>query len=126
MPDTSSTIGIRNKKRSSNCAKRRRVRSPSPPGAGPCAFGRKIRKAQFPPKVRASANVTKYDGSMNPSVWLEDYRLACCMVGIKDDHLVIQFLLVHLTEGVTAWLEHLPAGTIHDWADLRRAFIGNF
>jgi hypothetical protein len=99
MPDTSSTIGIRNKKRSSNYAKRRRVRSPSPPrvGVGLCAFGRKIRKAQFPTKVRASANVTKYDGSMNPCVWLEDYRLACCMAGIKDNYLVIQFILVHLT-----------------------------
>jgi hypothetical protein len=40
------------------------------------------------------------------------------MVGIKDEHLVIQFLPVHLAEGARASLEHLPASTIHDWANL--------
>jgi hypothetical protein len=40
------------------------------------------------------------------------------MAGIKDDHLIIQFLPIHLTEGVRAWLEHLLAGTIHDWVFL--------
>lgn len=39
--------------------------------------------------------------------------------------MVIQFLHVHLAEGVRDWLEHLPAGTIHDWADHRRASVGN-
>jgi hypothetical protein len=71
-------------------------------------------------------NISKYDGSSNPGVWLEDYRLACRMVGIKDDHLIIQFLPIHLAEGARAWLEHLPAGTIHDWIDLRKAFVENF
>jgi hypothetical protein len=46
--------------------------------------------------VRVTANITKYDGSSNPSVWLEDYRLACYMAGINDDHLIIQFLPIHL------------------------------
>lgn len=57
---------------------------------------------------------------------MEDYRLACRMVGIKGDHLIIQYLPIHLAEGARAWLEHLPSGTIHDWADLRKAFVGNF
>lgn len=50
-------------------------------------------------------------------MWLEDYRLMCRMAGIQDNHLVIQFLPAHLAEEVRAWLEHLSAGTIHDWAD---------
>jgi hypothetical protein len=40
------------------------------------------------------------------------------MVGIKDDHLVIQFLPVHLAEGPRAWLEYQPASTIHELVDL--------
>lgn len=65
---------------------------------GPRAFRREI-KEQFPSKVHAPANIFKYDGSTNPDVWLEDYRLACHMVGIKNDHLVIEFLPVHFAEG---------------------------
>lgn len=30
-----------------------------------------------------------YNGSTNPRVWLEDYRLACHMAGIKDVCLII-------------------------------------
>jgi hypothetical protein len=60
------------------------------------------------------ANISRYDGSTNPCVWLEDYRLACRIAGIKDDHLVIQFLPTHLVEGARAWLKHLPADTIRD------------
>lgn len=48
------------------------------------------------------------------------------MVGIKDDYLIIQFLPIHLMEGARAWLGHLPSDTIHDWANLRKAFVGNF
>jgi hypothetical protein len=29
-------------------------------------------------------------------------------------------------KGPRAWLEHLPSNTIHDWVDLKKAFIGNF
>lgn len=60
------------------------------------------------------ANISKYDGSTNLGVWLEDYRLVCCMEGIKDDCLIIQFLDIHLAEGARDRLEHLPVGTIHD------------
>lgn len=81
---------------------------------GPSAFRREIKKVQFPPKVRAPANISKYDGSTNPAVWLEDYRLACHIAGINDDHLVMQFLPIHLVEGARVWLEHLVIGTVRD------------
>jgi hypothetical protein len=48
------------------------------------------------------------------------------VAGIKDDCLILQFLPIHLEEGARAWLEHLPVKTIHDWADLWKAFVGNF
>jgi hypothetical protein len=50
-------------------------------------------------KVCAPANITKYDGTTNLGVWLEDYHLAYRMVRIKDDHLIIQFLPFHLARG---------------------------
>jgi hypothetical protein len=113
MPDTSSTIVVGNKKTSSNHTKE-----------GARATTALLERDHVPSDVRPErhnfprryvpANITKYDGSTNPSVWLEDYRLVCHMVGIKDDHLVIQFLTIHLVEGARAWLEHLPVGTIHD------------
>jgi hypothetical protein len=57
---------------------------------------------QFFAKVRAPTNISMYDGSLNPGAWLEDYRLTCCMVGIKYDHLILQFLPFHLAEGARA------------------------
>lgn len=59
-------------------------------------------------------------------MWVEDYRLACCMARIMNDYLTIQFLPIDLAEGARAWLEHLLAGTVHDWPDLQKVFIGNF
>lgn len=74
--------------------------------------------------MRAPDNFSKYHGSTNPSVWLEDYRLACQMAGIKDDYLIIQFLPIHLVVAAGDWLKHLPTETVRDWADLRKAFVG--
>jgi hypothetical protein len=80
----------------------------------------------FLAKVHAATNITKYDETTNLSIWLDDYCLACYMAGIKDDHLIIQFLPIHLAEGTRVWLEHLSNGTIHDWVDLKKAFVGDF
>lgn len=71
-PDTSSTTGVGNRKKTSYREKRRHTHSPIPPRPGSRAFGHEIRKAQFPTKVRVPANIFKYDGSMNPDVWLKD------------------------------------------------------
>lgn len=87
--DTSPRTGIENRKRLSE-------RSRSPPRSGPHTFECAIHRAQYPAKVRALTNTSKYDGSSNQGVWLEDYRLVCRMAGIKDDHLIIQFLPIHL------------------------------
>jgi hypothetical protein len=36
------------------------------------------------------------------------------MARMKDDHLIIQFLSIHLVEGARDRLENLPSDTIHD------------
>ena len=63
--------------------------SRSPEAAGPKAFGRNVRDAPFPRPFLAPSNVVKYDGKTNPSVWLEDYRLACRAGGADDDLFII-------------------------------------
>jgi hypothetical protein len=66
-----------------------RERSWSPNQWGPRAFDRSIRDAKFPSRFRAPTNVPRYDGDTNPSVWLEDYRLACHAGGATGDLFVI-------------------------------------
>jgi hypothetical protein len=45
--------------------------------------------AWFPKRFQAPSNIVKYDGKMNPSVWLENYRLACRVGGLDDDMFTI-------------------------------------
>jgi len=63
---------------------------------------------------------------MNPSIWLEDFRLTYQARGVDDDHFIIQYLPICMGEHVQAWLEFLPQDSIHDWADLKRVFVGIF
>jgi hypothetical protein len=59
-------------------------------------------------------------------VWLNDYRLACQLVGATTDEVIIRNLPLHLADSARTWLEHLPASQIHNWDDLVRTFVGNF
>lgn len=52
---------------------------------GPRAFGQWVHDVQFPPRFWAPTNVPRYDRETNPSVWLEDYRLACHAGGVTDE-----------------------------------------
>ena len=101
-------------------------RSPSPEGPGPLAFSRRIQRAPFLQHFRPPSNITKYTGETNTGIWLEDFRLACRVGGVDDDYFIIQYLPICVGEHVRAWLEFLPHDSIHDWADLKRVFVGNF
>jgi hypothetical protein len=59
-------------------------RSCSPNQRGPRAFGQSVRDARLPSRFRASTNVPRYDGDTNPSMWLEDSRLACHTGGVTN------------------------------------------
>jgi hypothetical protein len=98
----------------------------SPNQRDPQAFGQSIRGAKFPSRFHTLTNVPRYDGDTNPSVWLEDYRLACHARGVTDDLFVIKNLPLYLGNSSRTWLEHLPWDKINDWTDLRRVFVGNF
>jgi hypothetical protein len=71
-------------------------------GAGPKAFRGAVRNTHFPRCFREPSNITKYDDKVNPSIWLEDYRLMCRTGGANDDLFIIQFLLIYLAESARA------------------------
>jgi hypothetical protein len=84
-----------------------------------------VRSAHFPSHFKALTSVPKYDSETNPSVWLEDYRLACNVSGARD-LFIIKNLSLHLADSARTWLDHLPRGKIDNWLQLRDAFISNF
>jgi hypothetical protein len=63
---------------------------------------------------------------MNPELWLDDYRLTYQLGSVDDDHFIIRNLPLFLANSTRAWLEHLPARHIHNWADLVKVFMWNF
>jgi hypothetical protein len=75
---------------------------------------------------RVLTTVAKYDGETNPSVWLEDYRLACHNGGESDDLCMIKSISLYLADSTRAWLEHLPRGRINGWVQLQDAFVEHF
>jgi hypothetical protein len=76
--------------------------------------------------ILAPANITKYARETNPELWLDDYHLACQLGGADDDRFIIRNLPLFLADLARAWLEHLPARRIHNWANLVKVFVGNF
>jgi hypothetical protein len=85
-----------------------------------------VHNAHFLRRFQAPGNVTKYDSKSIPSIWMEDYCLACRVGGANDDLFVIQFLTIYLAESTRAWLDHLPRNTINCWEDMWEVFTGNF
>jgi hypothetical protein len=80
----------------------------------------------FPKHFHALINIIKSDSKTNPSVWLEEYRLACRTDGVDDDLFIIQFLPIYLADMARVWLDHLPRKSIDCWKDLKEIFTSNF
>ena len=80
----------------------------------------------FPACFHVLPNIVKYFRGTNPTVLLEDFRLAYRTGGADEDLFIIQSLPLYLMESARAWLEHLPTDNIHSWADFKRIFVGNF
>jgi hypothetical protein len=79
---------------------------------GPKEFRSNVRDTCFPNHFQAPNNIVKYDGKTNPSVWLEDYRLACMTGGANNNIFITQFLPIYLADTSRAWLDHLPMNSI--------------
>jgi hypothetical protein len=89
-------------------------------------FSQEIRMASFPQRFRQRTSIDKYMGETDPRVWLNDYCLVCQLGGATTDEVIIRNLPLHLVDSARTWLQHLPAGQIHNWDDLVRTFVGSF
>jgi hypothetical protein len=80
-------------------------------------FSREIRTVSFPQCFCQLTTITKYSRETDPRLWLNDYRLACQLVGATTDAVIICNLPLHLADSAQTWLEHLPPSQIHSWCD---------
>ena len=84
-----------------------------------------IRQAAVPEKFKLPSEPSRYDGSMDPKAWIEDYLVTIQLNhGTRDT--AMQFIQLHLKEPARAWLRNLPEESIDHWNDLTRLFIANF
>jgi hypothetical protein len=65
------------------------MRSHSLEGPGPKALGSNVCDTGFPKHFWVPNNIIMYDDKTNPSMWLEDYHLACRVGGVDDDLFII-------------------------------------
>jgi hypothetical protein len=83
-----------------------------------------LRNVRWPPKFRT--NLTeKYDGSINPSEFLQIYTTIIVAAG-GDDRVMANYFPMTLKGQARGWLMTQPPDSIHSWEDLCQQFIMNF
>ena len=70
----------------------------SPESQGPRVFSVHIRGARVPLRHRPLANIAKYAGETNPSLWLDNYHLSCQAGGAEGDDFIICNLPLYLAD----------------------------
>jgi hypothetical protein len=75
--------------------------------------------------LRAVAWPSKYDGSTNPSKFLQVYITAITAAG-GNEAVMASYFHVALTEPARTWLMNLTPGTIRSWGELCAKFTANF
>ena len=79
---------------------------------------------QFPEGFKP-VNIESYDGTTDPTVWIEDFLLHIQMASGDDLHAIKYLPLKH--KGPTChWLNNLLENSIGSWEDLEDAFRENF
>ena len=69
-----------------------------------------------------SVNIESYDGTIDPTVWIEDFLLHIHMAHGNDLH-AIKYLPLKPKGPARYWLNSLPENSIGSWED---AFLDNF
>jgi hypothetical protein len=83
-----------------------------------------LKWVRWPVNIKQSGN-EKYDGSTNPSEWLEVYQLTIEAIG-GDSYLMANDLPVCLSTSIRTWRLELHAGSVWSWNHLHRLFTSNF
>jgi hypothetical protein len=88
------------------------------------AFSHNLKRVRWPINFNPSG-LEKYDGSTNPTKWLEVYQLAI-EAASRDSYVMANYLLVCLSSSAITWLVGLPSGSVYSWTHLCRLFNSNF
>jgi hypothetical protein len=93
-------------------------------GVGCAALTDHLRAASWPSKFWSHLP-EKYDGTSNPSEFLQVYVTAITAAGGNTDMMVTYFH-VALSGPARTWLMNLAPGSIYSWEELCARFIANF
>ena len=69
--------------------------------------------------------IDKYDGKMDPQMWLWHYSAAILVAG-GDDITKLMYFPVAMEAGPLTWLENLKPHSIDTWLALSKQFVNNF
>jgi hypothetical protein len=93
-------------------------------GVGCAALGDHLRAATWPSKFRPHLP-EKYDGTSNPSEFLEVYITAITAAG-GDTAVMVTYFHVALSGPARTWIMNLTLGSIYSWEELYAWFTANF
>jgi hypothetical protein len=93
-------------------------------GVGCAALADHLRAASWPPKFRPHLP-EKYDGTSNPSEFLQVYVTAITAASGKTAVMATYFH-VALSGPARTWLMNLTPGSVYSWEELCVRFIANF
>jgi hypothetical protein len=93
-------------------------------GVGCAALVDHLRAASWPPKFRPHLP-EKYDGTSNPSEFLQVYVTAITTAG-GNTAVIATYFHVALSGPARTWLMNLTPGTVYSWEELCARFVANF
>jgi hypothetical protein len=93
-------------------------------GVGCVALADHLRAASWPSKFRPHLP-EKYDGTSNPSEFLQVYVTAITAAG-GNIAVMATYFHVALSGPARTWLMNLASGSIYSWEDLCARFTANF
>jgi hypothetical protein len=93
-------------------------------GVGCAALADHLRAASCPPKFRPHLP-KKYDGTSNPSEFLQVYIIAITATG-GNTAVMATYFHVALSRPAWTWLMNLALGSIYSWEELCTRFVANF
>lgn len=92
--------------------------------AHPLCFTYEVMEHQFTERFKP-INSDKYDGTTDPTIWVEDFLLHIHMTRGDDLH-AIKYMPIKLKGPTRHWLHNLPSNSIGSWEELKEAFRENF
>jgi hypothetical protein len=88
------------------------------------AISHDLKRVHWPLNFKPS-EIKKYDGSTNPTEWLEVHQLTIEAIG-GDSYVMANYLPVCMSSSARTWLLGLPARSVRSWNHLCRLFTSNF